>query len=111
MFWRGEARAGEARWGRASMRYMRMKPRIRERPIQAWGVRLWVSGKGDEVGRLEASVSSIEILPGSVGVLGGSEKVESAVADSGITGPGRASMACAAGLGVSSMRSRRLVSH
>ncbi len=39
MFWRGEARAGEARWGRASMRYMRMKPRIRERPIQAWGVR------------------------------------------------------------------------
>ena len=60
---------------------------------------------------MEVSVSRIEILPGSVGVLGGSEKVESVAADSGITGPGRASMAWAAGLVVSSTRSRRLVCH
>lgn len=74
-------------------------------------MRLWVSGGKDEDGWLEVSVSRIETLPGSVGVLGGSEKVESVVANSGIMGPGRASMAWAAELVVSSMRSRRFESH
>ena len=35
-----EGGAGEARLGRVSRRYISMKPRVSDRPIQAWGVRL-----------------------------------------------------------------------
>ena len=71
-----------------SIRYIKMKPRIRERPTQAWGVR-W--GGEEEGGVGGESSSRMPIEPGVVGVLGGeasSVEVRSRVA--GITGPGSA---------------------
>ena len=88
-----------ARSGSVSRRYMRMKPRMRERPIQAWGVRWLVcllstggcnegEGEGDALEALV--VSRMPILPGAVGVRGGS--LESTFGkreeSSGRTGPG-----------------------
>lgn len=112
MFWWGEGRDGEARWGRVSMRYMSMKPRIRERPIQAWGVRWGSSGAVLRAGASEVSVSSIETLSGSVGVLGGSDRsVVSVATEPGMTGPGMASMACSVESALFPMMSTRSVSH
>ena len=70
-----------------------MKPRMRERPIQAWGSRLVVGivvggadfGRGEE----EGWVSRMDISPGAVGVRGGSFEDEVSVEGSlGRTGPG-----------------------
>ena len=89
------------RKGRVSRRYIRMKPRIRDRPIQACGSRAGVAfgelAPDDAetfVGRLLAdpSSSNIPTLPGSVGVLGGLEDGTSTLTSpsNGMTGPGGA---------------------
>ena len=80
--------------GRTSIRYMRMKPRIRESPTQACGVRweVWVGSSEEMEGVVVAESPRIPISPGVVGVFGGvvsSEEVRSSPA--GITGPGSAS--------------------
>lgn len=69
--------------GSVSRRYMRMKPSIRESPIQTWGVR---SDGGVELKEL-LSPSSMWISLAEVGVAGG-WFVVSDVACEGITGPG-----------------------
>lgn len=77
-----------------------MKPRIREMPIQAWGVRegcfvgVFAGGDGEWEVEGKGGALRIPILPGSVGVLGGSldeEVVESGFIEAsslGKTGPG-----------------------
>lgn len=67
-----------------SIRYIRMKPRIRDTPIQACGLRPCVASSALGV---EESVR-MPTSPGSVGVLGGSAEKASAVRPSGRTGPG-----------------------
>ena len=98
----GLAGVGGAKKGSVSRRYMRIKPKIRDNPIQAWGSRsgfdlvesggvveavLW----GDEVEVFKSSLSSnMLILPGSVGVFGGGDCGVSPFTSSvvGETGPG-----------------------
>lgn len=81
--------------GRVEIRYMRMKPRVRERPTQACGVRWggcggWV--KGGEGGGGVGGSERMPISPGVVGVLGGLvELVEVRSRAAGMTGPGSAS--------------------
>ena len=102
MFWRGGGREGGARRGRVSRRYMRMKPRIRERPIQAWGVRVEWGLDVWSVDWSSLSVWVIETSSSAVGVLGGSSLSESISTSSGTTGPGIASKAVVSGLSSSS---------
>lgn len=83
------------RVGSVSIRYMRMKPRIRERPTQACGVR-WVGWGGSEEGGEGGGGAGlslrIPISPGVVGVLGGVvELLEVRSRSAGMTGPGSAS--------------------
>ena len=72
-----------------SIRYMRMKPRIRERPIQAWGVRGWDSGWDED--NVAGGESRMWISLGELGVWGG-EAVGLVLISrpAGMTGPGRA---------------------
>ena len=78
-----------------SIRYMRMKPRVSERPIQAWGVRGLVGGEevgedGEDFDGVEGeSLSRACTTPGSEGVRGGSLVLFSDGRSSEITGPGR----------------------
>ena len=90
-----------------------MKPRIRERPIQAWGVRDGTSeeecvGAGFSTA-FSSSVSRIEISPSAVGVLGGSSLPDSITASSGMTGPGIASKGPGSGVSSSSRLCSQLV--
>lgn len=71
--------------GSVSRRYMRMKPSIRESPIQTWGVR---SDGGVELKEpLSLPLSRMWISLGEVGVADGGFSA-STVASEGITGPG-----------------------
>ena len=85
-----------------------MKPRIRERPIQAWGVRVEWSVDGWSVDLWSLGLSSslsvwvIETSPSAVGVLGGSSLPESGSVSSVTTSPGIASISLVSGLSSSS---------
>lgn len=76
--------------GSVSIRYIRMKPRIKEMPIQAWGVRCGFLGSSFDGEGFPGS-SRAWTTPGEVGVLGGVDDLNvSAPAPAGITGPGMA---------------------
>lgn len=85
----------EAWRGIWSIRYMRIKPRIRESPIQACGERSWVCSSGVcSCGAALSEVASAEINPGwrsGVSECGGCEVTRGSVfsvSPAGITGPG-----------------------
>ena len=50
MLFCGRLGAGGARKGRVSRRYIKMNPRIKEMPIQAWGSRLRTEASWSLVG-------------------------------------------------------------
>lgn len=98
LFW-GRVGADGARNGRVSSKYMRMNPKIRDMPIQAWEVRLgcgcskvWVVVV---VVLVVLSLLRMPTSPGPVGVTGGvfgeaSGSMPSVIVPPGMTGPGRA---------------------
>ena len=94
----GRDGAGGARSGRVSRRYIRIKPRMSDRPIHAWGSCFECSSSSvnPEPGFVEDEEDSSSLIipttPGSVGVTGGllAFDCSSILAPSGITGPGRA---------------------
>ena len=83
-----------------------MKPRMRERPIQAWDVRVGESVGAGSAGSCFSTLRA-ETSPGAVGVRGGSSLSKSTVTSAGMTGPGIASNEEVSG----PSRSSRLSSH
>lgn len=97
MLWEGEGARGAEREGSVSIRYMRMKPRIRESPTQVWGVR-WEGWVGEEEGGVGGWSLRMPISLGVVGVLGGALLlVDVRSRPAGMTGPGSASKGLSGG--------------